>query len=390
MPFRVSILSGVVLLLAAAILDWLTGPEIASAIFYLPAILWMAGKGGQWPGLGTAVGTPVFRVLGMVGWTPLPAAPAPEVESKGEAEAKNKTKDRDNDGIPDDIDACPDTPGQPNADPTKDGCPPSDRDKDGIPDSEDACPTVPGVHNMDATKNGCPEDRDGDAIADSVDACPDVPGVASDDPKKNGCPADSDGDGIPDNVDACPNVKGEKHPDPKQNGCPEDPDGDGIKWGDDACPDVKGVPSADPRRNGCPKDAPAPAHVQTVVAPAAVAGETEVGTHVLFRTSRSSLGDVISPLTDDLVRAVREGLAQPDVAMIEVQGHTDDSGEDGVNSKTSDQRAETIRTWLIAKGIPADKLVAKGYSWSRPVADNRIRQGRQENRRVQFVLIKTK
>ena len=59
MPFRVSILSGVVLLLAAAILDWLTGPEIASAIFYLPAILWMAGKGGQWPGLGTAVASGV-------------------------------------------------------------------------------------------------------------------------------------------------------------------------------------------------------------------------------------------------------------------------------------------------------------------------------------------
>jgi signal transduction histidine kinase len=55
MPSRASILAGVVLLLSAAILDWVTGPETASAIFYLPAIIWMTWKGGRWPGLGTAV-----------------------------------------------------------------------------------------------------------------------------------------------------------------------------------------------------------------------------------------------------------------------------------------------------------------------------------------------
>jgi signal transduction histidine kinase len=55
LPSRASILAGVALLLAAGYLDWVTGPEVASAIFYLPAILWMSWKGGRLPGLGMAV-----------------------------------------------------------------------------------------------------------------------------------------------------------------------------------------------------------------------------------------------------------------------------------------------------------------------------------------------
>jgi OOP family OmpA-OmpF porin len=108
-------------------------------------------------------------------------------------------------------------------DPRKNGCPlPKDRDGDGIPDEVDACPDVKGVASADPKKNGCPPDRDGDGIPDAEDACPDVAGVKSDDPKKNGCPLpkDTDGDGITDDVDACPEEKGPPDPDPKKNGCP--------------------------------------------------------------------------------------------------------------------------------------------------------------------------
>jgi OOP family OmpA-OmpF porin len=340
--------------------------------------LTLGAAGG--PGLGTAVGTPVFRVVGLVGWTPLPSATAePLTEDTGKPEA-NKTKDRDNDGIPDDFDACPDTPGQPNPDPTKDGCPPPDRDGDGVLDAEDACPAVAGARNVDAAKNGCPEDRDGDGVADAADKCPDVPGVASDDPAKNGCPGDRDGDGLADHLDPCPDAKGAPDADPKKSGCPDDPDGDKIKWADDACPLEKGEASADPRKNGCPKAGS--------TGPAAPAAEPEVGEHVLFRVSKSTFEDIVNPPGDKLVRAIREALASAEVDHIEVQGHTDDSGEDRINDRVSVDRAETVREWLVRKGIPGDKLVAKGYSWSRPLADNRVRQGRQQNRRVQFVLIR--
>jgi outer membrane protein OmpA-like peptidoglycan-associated protein len=85
-------------------------------------------------------------------------------------------KDRDGDGVPDDIDRCPDEPG-----PKENfGCPWGDRDKDGIPDNLDKCPDVPGIPEL----QGCPDvDSDGDGIPDRLDKCPLVPGIPPD-----GCP----------------------------------------------------------------------------------------------------------------------------------------------------------------------------------------------------------
>jgi outer membrane protein OmpA-like peptidoglycan-associated protein len=79
-------------------------------------------------------------------------------------------------------------------DPKTNGCPPppADKDADGIPDDVDACPDKAGVKTDDPKTNGCPPpppDKDKDGIPDDADACPDQPGVANEDPKKNGCPA---------------------------------------------------------------------------------------------------------------------------------------------------------------------------------------------------------
>jgi OOP family OmpA-OmpF porin len=69
------------------------------------------------------------------------------------------------------------------------GCPPKgDRDADGIYDDVDACPDEPGEANPDPAKNGCPLDTDGDGIIDREDACPRAPGPRDPDPNKNGCP----------------------------------------------------------------------------------------------------------------------------------------------------------------------------------------------------------
>ncbi len=83
--------------------------------------------------------------------------------------------DRDGDGIPDDEDRCPDTPGLAQFQ----GCP--DTDNDGIPDIDDQCPTVPGPKE----NNGCPwPDTDGDGVLDKDDLCPTVPGPV----ENHGCP----------------------------------------------------------------------------------------------------------------------------------------------------------------------------------------------------------
>ena len=99
-----------------------------------------------------------------------------------------------------------------------------DRDGDGVPDDVDICPDVKGVRWRIPKMNGCPADDDEDGIPNIEDACPYVKGVPTNDPKTNGCPpppADDDQDGVVNTEDACPKIKGKPHEDPKRNGCPD-------------------------------------------------------------------------------------------------------------------------------------------------------------------------
>jgi outer membrane protein OmpA-like peptidoglycan-associated protein len=98
-------------------------------------------------------------------------------------------KDTDGDGIPDDVDACPNEPEDHKEPDPNDGCPTIDRDGDGIPDSVDKCPDEPEDKDGVQDADGCPEtDADHDGIPDAKDACPKEPGQPDPDPKKNGCP----------------------------------------------------------------------------------------------------------------------------------------------------------------------------------------------------------
>jgi hypothetical protein len=96
------------------------------------------------PGLTQAIGTPLLRFVGSVGWAP------------GLARPSLAHGDSDGDGIPDLIDACPYAFGPKSDDPKKNGCPVLDDDEDGIPNDQDACPNRWGLRNPDPRKNGCP------------------------------------------------------------------------------------------------------------------------------------------------------------------------------------------------------------------------------------------
>lgn len=323
----------------------------------------------------TAVGTPEFRVLGLLGWAPHP-------EKKADKPAA-VIGDKDDDGIRDDVDACPDVKGELQSDPAKDGCPPADKDGDQVLDIEDACPSEAGLRNSDATRNGCPADEDGDGIWDNKDACASVRGVPDPDPKKNGCPGDRDLDGIVDASDACPDKSGAASQDPKENGCPPDRDGDGIKNALDACPDTSGPANQDPKRNGCP-----------FVAPGAVAatpsGEMLISRQIRFIVYGKEKYETVDP-SDVLLQEIKTAIdTHPEITKIEVQGHTDDTGSEEFNQNLSQMRADAVRKWLIESGVPAEKLIAKGYGYSRPVGDNRVKTGRQANRRVELVVLERK
>lgn len=73
---------------------------------------------------------------------------------------------------------------------------------------------------------------------------------------------------------------------------------------------------------------------------------------------------------------------------IELSAHTDFIGSDKANQKLSEDRAVAARQYLISKGIDESRIVPKGYGSSVPVASNDTEEGRQQNRRVEFKILK--
>jgi outer membrane protein OmpA-like peptidoglycan-associated protein len=97
--------------------------------------------------------------------------------------------DRDNDGIPDDLDQCPDIPEDVDGFEDEDGCPDYDNDNDGIYDSKDQCPNEPEDKDGFEDEDGCPDaDNDKDGISDSQDACPNDPETINGYKDEDGCP----------------------------------------------------------------------------------------------------------------------------------------------------------------------------------------------------------
>ena len=236
--------------------------------------------------------------------------------------------------------------------------PPPDTDNDGINDSLDKCPTVPGLPKYD----GCPiPDSDRDGINDEEDKCPTVSGLA----RYQGCPVpDTDNDGINDEEDKCPTEAG-----PASNeGCPiVDSDGDGIMDPEDKCPNLPGV-----RENqGCPE---VKKEVTRKVEYAAQNIYFATGKFTLLSRSFKGLNEVAEILKSD-----------PALKLV-IDGHTDDVGSDESNQKLSEDRAASVKEYLVKRGIDESRLISNGYGETKPVADNNTAAGRQKNRRVELNL----
>jgi OOP family OmpA-OmpF porin len=318
------------------------------------------------PGVTPGYGTPDVRFIGGLTYTPdrypPPAPPA----------------DADKDGVVDEKDQCPQMAQGDKPDPKKPGCPaPPDRDKDGIADDADACIDVAGVESATPTKNGCPGDQDGDGVIDLQDKCPDKAQGDKGDPMNPGCPApaDADADGVLDRDDACPALAGLANADRTQNGCPGDSDGDSIRDDQDACPEIKGPKDQDPKKNGCPK------MVRFVGAELVILQQVQftTGTAKLTGNSDEILTEVATVLKD-----------HPELIKLEVQGHTDNKGNAPANKKLSQSRAESVVKAVVAKGVAAERLTAKGYGQEVPLGDNTTDEGRAKNRRVQFKVLERK
>jgi outer membrane protein OmpA-like peptidoglycan-associated protein len=101
---------------------------------------------------------------------------------------------------------------------------------------------------------------------------------------------------------------------------------------------------------------------------------------VLFDFNKSTL----QPASDPVLRQILDLLKRTPALKLEIQGHTDNVGNDAYNQTLSEARAKAVVTWLTQNGVASARLTAKGYGKTRPIADNTTDAGRAKNRRVEI------
>ena len=228
-----------------------------------------------------------------------------------------------------------------------------DPDKDGIVGAGDKCPTEPEDKDSFEDDNGCPDpDNDNDGIADASDKCPMEPEDKDNFEDDNGCPdPDNDQDGVPDAADKCGDQP------ETRNGFEDD--------------------------DGCPDEIPEKLRKFTGV----IQGIT-------FKVNSVELIGGSSKTLDAAVTVLSEFKD----AKLEIQGHTDDQplkkgGKFESNEQLSQGRADSVKDYMVKKGIDSARLTSKGYGDTQPVENPqglkgpKLNAARAKNRRVEFKLV---
>jgi len=272
--------------------------------------------------------------------------------------------DTDGDGVEDYKDRCPNTPEAAWGMVDSVGCP-LDTDGDGVADYLDECPGTPKEAYGKIDAKGCPLDTDGDGVPDYLDECPGTPEAAWGRVDEKGCPIDSDGDGVPDYLDACPNTPEAAWGHVDAKGCELDSDGDDVPDYLDACPFVPGLKE----NKGCPE---LKREVRQLLQKAMQGIE--------FETGKATIKKKSYPLLDQIANIFIENSNY----IIEVQGHTDNTGNAEANKTLSEKRAQAVMDYMIKKGVDFQRMTAVGYGQDQPIADNNTKAGRAKNRRVEF------
>jgi len=110
---------------------------------------------------------------------------------------------------------------------------------------------------------------------------------------------------------------------------------------------------------------------------------------VYFEIDKAELKPESYPVLDEAAGTLAKVFAGNEKVTIEVQGHTDNTGAADYNLTLSQKRAETVKDYLVTKhNLDVNRFNAKGYGLTKPIATNNTKEGRAQNRRVEFVIFK--
>ena len=131
------------------------------------------------------------------------------------------------------------------------------------------------------------------------------------------------------------------------------------------------------RSDGCPDEGKSQVRLE--------ANRIVILDKVYFATNK----DVILPKSFSLLKQVASVLkANPQIQLLRVEGHTDNQGKAAANQDLSQRRAANVRSFLIKEGISGDRLESQGFGQTKPVDNNKTAAGRENNRRVEFNIVK--
>jgi outer membrane protein OmpA-like peptidoglycan-associated protein len=256
---------------------------------------------------------------------------------------------------------------------------PGDRDGDGILDPEDRCPTEPEDRDQFEDEDGCPDpDNDQDGILDVDDQCPMHPEDRDGFEDTDGCPEpDNDRDGILDRNDLCPNDPEDRDGFEDEEGCP-DPDND-----HDRIPDVRDRCVMEPEtyngtedEDGCPDRGDAVLEENSI----------RILQAINFETNSAQ----ILPESLHIVEAVAAILrANPQLQLLQVQGHADERGNDDHNLQLTRDRAASVARALTERGVEEGRLHSAGYGERCPLQNGHNEAAWSRNRRVEFRILRT-
>jgi outer membrane protein OmpA-like peptidoglycan-associated protein len=188
---------------------------------------------------------------------------------------------------------------------------------------------------------------------------------------------DRDHDGVSDDQDACPDIAEDRDADQDWDGCPEedpDSDHDGVPDGQDLCPNAKETINGIADDDGCP-DTGDPRVIYED-------GKFTVLDTIRFETGRADIKPESHGLLDQVAQMIK---ANPDVK-VRVEGHTDDTGPHDLNMRLSQERSESVRHYLIQKGVAPQRMRAVGYGPDKPLVKGTTDEARTKNRRVEFIV----